>query len=113
MQDFLAVELGHAGVFGVLFDLQVAGSDFFLAGVFGDAGLVEGVVGSGVDVGVVEDEVVGGVGFEPDLLAAGEDLVPAVFLVPLGESGGHVHLLDDVAPADAGVVGAEARAGRR
>ena len=40
-------------------------------------------------------------------LAAGEDLVPAVLLVPLGERGGHVHLLDDVAPADAGVVGAE------
>ena len=30
-----------------------------------------------------------------------------MLLVPLGERGGHVHLLDDVAPADAGVVGAE------
>ena len=45
---------------------------------------------------------------EADLLAAGEDLVTAVLLVPLGEGGGHVHLLDDVAPAHAGVVGAEA-----
>ena len=44
---------------------------------------------------------------EADLLAAGEDLVTAVLLVPLGERGGHVHLLDDVAPAHAGVVGAE------
>ena len=40
-------------------------------------------------------------------LAAGEDLVAAVLLVPLGERRRHVHLLDDVAPADAGVVGAE------
>ena len=31
-----------------------------------------------------------------------------MLLVPLGEGGGHVHLLDDVAPAHAGVVGAEA-----
>ena len=43
-----------------------------------------------------------------DLLAAGEDLVTAVLLVPLGQRGGHVHLLDDVAPAHAGVVRAEA-----
>ena len=42
------------------------------------------------------------------LLAAGEDLVAAVLLVPLGERGRHVHLLDDVAPAHAGVVRAEA-----
>ena len=40
-------------------------------------------------------------------LVAGEDLVPAVLFVPLGERGRHVHLLDDVAPADAGVVRAE------
>ena len=44
---------------------------------------------------------------EAHLLAAGEDLVTAVLLVPLGERGGHVHLLDDVAPAHAGVVRAE------
>ena len=30
-----------------------------------------------------------------------------VLFVPLGERRGHVHLLDDVAPADAGVVRAE------
>jgi hypothetical protein len=36
-----------------------------------------------------------------------ENLVEAVLLVPLGERGRHVHLLDDVAPADAGVIGAE------
>ena len=42
------------------------------------------------------------------LLAAGEDLVAAVLLIPLGQSGRHVHLLDDVAPAHARVVRAEA-----
>ena len=42
------------------------------------------------------------------LLAAGEDLMAAVLLIPLGEGGRHVHLLDDVAPSHAGVVGAEA-----
>ena len=46
--------------------------------------------------------------FKADLLAAGEDFVTAMLLVPLGERGGHVHLLDDVPPAHAGVVGAEA-----
>src|ERR1019366_4817325 len=40
--------------------------------------------------------------------ATGEDLVTAMLLVPLGEGGGHVHLLHDVAPAHAGVVGTEA-----
>ena len=43
----------------------------------------------------------------PTFFAAGEDFVAAVLLVPLGEGAGHVHLFDDVAPADAGVVGAE------
>ena len=43
-----------------------------------------------------------------NLLAAGEDFVTAVLFVPLGQRGGHVHLLDDVAPAHAGVVSAEA-----
>src|SRR5205085_4176959 len=42
------------------------------------------------------------------LLAAGKDLVASMLLVPLGEGGGHVHLLDDVAPAHARVVRAEA-----
>jgi hypothetical protein len=33
--------------------------------------------------------------------------MPAALLVPLGERRRHVHLLDDVTPADAGVVRAE------
>src|SRR5579872_2218574 len=47
-------------------------------------------------------------GREFDLLAAGIDLMAAMLVVPLRQRGGHVHLLDDVPPADAGVVGAEA-----
>ena len=42
-----------------------------------------------------------------DALAAGEDFVTAVLVIPFGQRGGHVHLLDDVAPADARVVRAE------
>src|SRR5579864_4483526 len=41
------------------------------------------------------------------MLAAGENLVLAVLVVPLGQRGGHMHLLDDVAPANPGVVRAE------
>src|SRR5271154_7128894 len=107
-EHFLAVELGHAGVFGVLLDLCIACADLFFARVLRDAGLLEGVVGGGVDVLVVEDEIVLRFLLETDLLAAGEDLVTAMLLVPLGEGGGHVHLLDDIAPAHAGVVSTEA-----
>src|SRR2546427_7438694 len=41
------------------------------------------------------------------ILPTGKDFVPPVLLVPLGERCGHVHLLDDVPPSHAGVVGAE------
>ena len=42
-----------------------------------------------------------------DSLAACEDLVSAVLVVSLGERRRHVHLLDDVAPTNFGVVRAE------
>ena len=54
--EHLAVELGHAGVLGVLLHLRVARADLFFAGVLGDAELVEGVVGGGVDVLAVESQ---------------------------------------------------------
>src|SRR3954454_6617971 len=44
---------------------------------------------------------------ERNALVAGEDFVPAVLLIPLGERGGHVHLLDDISPAYAGVISTE------
>ena len=105
-EDVLAVELGHLGVFGVLLQLLVAGADFFFAGVLRDSELIERVVGFRVDVVHVELELVAHVR-HAHLLATGEDFVTAMLLIPLGEGGGHVHLLDDVAPAYAGVVGAE------
>src|SRR5580700_1249664 len=47
------------------------------------------------------------VALQIDLLAFGEDVVLAVFLVPLGDGRVLVHVLDDFAPAHAGVVRAE------
>src|SRR4029077_14117068 len=47
-------------------------------------------------------------GFKVHGLALGVDLVLAVALVPLGNSSVLVHVFDDLAPADPGVVGAEA-----
>src|SRR5262249_23699515 len=44
---------------------------------------------------------------EVHVLTLGVDLVLAVRLVPLGDGGVFVHVFDDLAPADAGVVGAE------
>ncbi len=44
---------------------------------------------------------------EIDLLAAREDLMPPMLLVPFGKRRGHVHLLDDIAPSHARVVSAE------
>src|SRR5690242_16057557 len=38
---------------------------------------------------------------------AGKDLMAPVLFVPLGERRRHMHLLDDVAPANAGIVRAE------
>ena len=58
-EHFLAVELGHLGVFGILLDLRIARPNLFFAGVLGDTGLLEGVVRSSVDVRLVDDEVVG------------------------------------------------------
>src|ERR1700685_726086 len=40
-------------------------------------------------------------------LAPGENLMPAMLLVPLGQTRRHVHLLDDVPPTHPSVVGAE------
>ena len=106
-EHVLAIELGHRAFSASDLISGIAGADLFFAGILGDAEIVERVVGFGVHVLHVELELVAHVG-HADLFAAGEDFVTAVLLVPLGQRGGHVHLLDDVAPAHAGVVGAEA-----
>src|SRR5581483_10815147 len=43
-----------------------------------------------------------------NILAAREDFMPAVLFVPLRNGRILVHVLDDVSPADSGVVGTEA-----
>src|SRR5690348_9328248 len=106
-QDVLAVELRHLRVLGVLFQFRLASAELLFARVLRDAQLLEGVVGGCVHMLLVQDQRVLRA-LHADLLAAGEDLMPSVLLVPLGERGRHVHLLDDVPPADAGVVRAEA-----
>src|SRR5437016_8423427 len=45
---------------------------------------------------------------ESDSLATSKNLMAAMLLVPFGEGGGHVHFFDDVPPAYARIVGAEA-----
>src|ERR1017187_6549896 len=106
-EDMLAVELGHLCVLGFFLDFGFAGAELFFAGILSDTEVIERVVGFGIHVLHVESEVVAAVR-HADLFAAGEDFGAAVLLIPLGEGGGHVHLLDDVAPAHAGVIGAEA-----
>ena len=46
-------------------------------------------------------------GAKRGVFAFGENIVASVFFVPIGESGGLVHVLDDLPPADSGVVGAK------
>src|SRR5579872_4736777 len=101
----LAIELGHALVF-LLLELLVASALLFFARRFGDAHLVEIVLQAVPDVGFVQNQRVIGSG-QTDLMATGEDLMPAMFVIPLGEGRGHVHLFDDVPPAYTGVVRTE------
>src|ERR1700723_2799945 len=105
-QDMLAIKPSHFRVFRVRFDFCIAGPELFLAGVLGNAQLVERVVGRGHYMLLVKQERVLRIA-HTDLLAAGKDFVPAMLLVPFGEGRGHVHFFDDVAPAHAGVVSAE------
>src|ERR1700733_3597130 len=86
-EDVLAVELGHLRVLGILLQLGVAGANLLFARVLGDAGLLEGVVGGGVNVLVVKNQRVFR-SAHANLLAAGEDLVTAMLVIPLGKRGG-------------------------
>jgi len=83
---------GRAWPFCVLcfaLDFLVACFELFFARVLGDAEVVEGVVGLGVDMLHIEGQVVADMA-HAYLLASGEDLVAAVLLVPLGEGSRHV-----------------------
>src|ERR1039458_8621340 len=105
-EHLLAVEFHHALVFLRLFELGVAGAGLLFTGILGDAQAVEIVLDFVGDNGFAQDQGVF-LAFQLDGLAAGKNLVLAVLLIPFREGRGHVHLLDDVAPADAGIVGAE------
>ena len=107
-QHDFAIELRHARVFGgLLRHLGVALAQLLFAGGLGDSLVVEIVLETVIHVVQIEDERVV-LRRQVHILAAGDDLVPALFRVPLGERRGHVHLFDDVPPAHARVVGAEA-----
>ena len=101
----LAIELRHALVFGLL-EFFVTGALLFFASGFRDSEIVEVMLFGVIDVFRAQDQGVI-LGREFDVLAAGDDLMTTVLVVPLGQRGGHVHFLDNVAPAAAGVVSAE------
>src|SRR5271169_6244997 len=102
----LAVELGHAAVLFVLFKALGSRPQLLFAGVFCDAELLEVVLGLVGDDLVLQDQMMLRT-TELHALAAGKNLMPAVLLIPLGQRGGHVHLLDDVPPSHPGVVRAK------
>ncbi len=89
------------------FGFAVAGTLFLFTRRLGDAQLVEIVLHFVGHDFFAEIESVLFI-FHLHFLAAREDFVTSMLFVPLGERGSHVHLLDDVAPSHAGVVGAEA-----
>src|ERR1041385_1633941 len=115
-EHHFAIHGGHAGVVGCVVLLRatsccfgllgVAGADFFFARCLCDAQLVEVVLHFVGKNRVFHHQVVRG-GFHLHVLAARKDLVTSVLFVPLGERGRHVHLLDNVSPTHASVVGAE------
>src|SRR5437763_10388473 len=103
----LAIKLFHLRVFCALLELLVAGAQLLFTGGLGDAQLVERSVAPGMNVLFIQAQIVTVV-CQPDFLAASKDFMTAMLLIPLGEGGGHVHLLNNVAPAHTGVIGAEA-----
>src|SRR5215469_4409193 len=106
-QDVLAIEFLHACILSVALEFLIAGAQLLFTRGLGDAQVVQGGVASGVDVLFIQLQLVAAVR-QANFLAAGKDLVASMLVVPLGEGRGHVHFLDDVAPAHAGVIGAEA-----
>ena len=106
LQNVLPVERRHPGVFRLLLQPVCTSAELFLTGVLGNPLIIEVCLDPSRHRHRVQNQVVLGAG-EVDLLASGEDFMPTVLLVPLGERGRHMHLLDDLPPPDPGVVGAE------
>src|SRR5215813_6937585 len=80
--------------------------DLLLAAVLWDAQFVEVGLGARLDGLLIQAERVR-CRAEWHILAARENLVAAMFFIPPGQCRRHMHLLDDLAPADARVVRAE------
>src|ERR1700722_7777206 len=104
-EHMLAVELRHARVFLRLLELRVARTDLLFPGVLGDTELIEIVLYFLSDNPFAQHQrVIFAV--ERPRFVAGEDFVAAFLFVPLSKCGRHVHLFDDIAPADTRVVSA-------
>src|ERR1700722_17556090 len=109
-QSELAVELRHAEILLVPRVVRFVPlgpcPQLFLASIFCDTKLFEimlGLIGHNL---VFQHQVMLGAA-EFHILAAGENFVPAMLFVPLGQSRGHMHLLNDLAPTYTGVVSAK------
>src|SRR6185312_6934297 len=105
-KDVLAIQLRHALVFLLLPQLLVASAFFFFARRLGDAQLVEIVLYVLLHQFFFQNQRMLN-RLQSHLLATRENFMTSVFLVPLGQRRRHVHLFDDVPPADARVVRAE------
>src|SRR6202012_64395 len=75
-EDMLTVESSHLRVLRILLDFGVARFQLFLAGVLGDAQLIEGIICRSIYVVLVEQERVLSL-THSDFLAAGEDFMAA------------------------------------
>src|SRR5205814_7832577 len=106
-QDVLTIQRFHASIFSGLLDLAIAGAELLFAGGLGDSQIVQRGVAAGMHMLFIQVQLVRAL-VQAHGLAAGKDLMPAVLFIPLGERSCHVHLFNNVAPAHAGVVRAEA-----
>src|SRR5262249_3286199 len=106
--NVLAIELGHPHVLVgyLLRKLRVAGADLLLTRSLGDSQPIEVMLHFvSNDFLAQRHRVLEAV--QRDRLAAGDDLMPALVVVPLGQRRRHMPLLDDLPPADACVISAE------
>src|SRR5260370_29787859 len=99
----LAIQTHHLLVFQLLFQRLVTCTHFFFARVLCDAFQLKIVLAIGVHM-LVDKYQSMVLARKRDGLVAGEDLMPSVSLVPLGQGGRYMHLFDDVSPTHARVI---------
>src|SRR5262245_34240726 len=105
-QYYLAIHFHHSGVLFFLSEPFALGTELFFSSRLCYPQLVEIMLDFSSHDSFAKHERMVDI-LKPDLLASRIDLVAAVLLIPLGQGSCHVHFLDDVAPSDPGVVGAE------